>query len=112
MDADRRRKTITAGTFVIGCKSLSNAHPISPVGSRRTPVISMTLCSMNVVGPEGIYAREIEGVGDHPGERRPAGPGRENRSVGNGAGLRTAMSPIFSFSKTIDVPNFVEAENV
>jgi hypothetical protein len=59
MDADRRRKTVIAGTFAIGRKSLSNAQPISHVGSRRTPVIRMTLCSMNVVGPKGIYARAL-----------------------------------------------------
>ena len=29
MDGDRRRKTITASTFAIDCKSLSNAQPIS-----------------------------------------------------------------------------------
>jgi hypothetical protein len=47
MDGDRRRKTVIAGTFAIDRKSLSNAQPISPVGSRCTTVFSMTLPSTN-----------------------------------------------------------------
>jgi hypothetical protein len=59
VDADRRRKTVIAGTFAIGRKSLSNAQPISPVGSRRTSVIRMALTSIDATGAEDIYARAL-----------------------------------------------------
>jgi hypothetical protein len=69
MDADRRIKTVIAGTFAIDRKSLSNAQPISPVGLRCTPVISMTLPSMNAraisrrrdAGAEGFHPRDAAG---------------------------------------------------
>jgi hypothetical protein len=47
MDADRRRKTVIAGTFAIVCKSLSNAQPISADESQRTGA-EMTMASMHV----------------------------------------------------------------
>jgi hypothetical protein len=61
MDADRRRKTVIAGTFAIACKSLSNAQPISADRSQRTKA-EMTMASMYVptlheARAEGIYAR-------------------------------------------------------
>jgi hypothetical protein len=47
MDADRRRKTVIAGTFAIRRKSLSNAQPISADRSQRIKA-EMTMASMHV----------------------------------------------------------------
>jgi hypothetical protein len=47
MDTDRRRKTVIAGTFAIGRKSLSNAQPISADETQRTKA-EMTMASTHM----------------------------------------------------------------
>jgi hypothetical protein len=44
MDADRRRKTVIAGTFAIERKSVSNSRPIS-AGEMQRPKAEMTVTS-------------------------------------------------------------------
>jgi hypothetical protein len=72
MDVDRRRKTVSAGTFAIERKSLSNAQPISPVGSQLTPVISMLLPSMHSSGGERVFAPGLPHSEDSVGGRATA----------------------------------------
>jgi hypothetical protein len=47
MDTDRRIKTVIAGTFAIGRKSLSNAQPISADETQRTKA-EMTMASTHM----------------------------------------------------------------
>src|ERR1700687_6287081 len=97
MDVDRRIKTVITGTFAIEGKSLSNANPISPVGSRRTPLISMTLTStkaraISLQAPcaEGIYARvAAASLTLSDGKTRPPAP-----RVQSGWGSHRSADPL------------------
>jgi hypothetical protein len=90
MDADRRRKTVIAGTFAIVCKSLSNAQPINADRSQRTKA-EMTMASTHVptlheAHAEGIYARVANQV-FHSVDAVEARPHlRTSRSIGGGGG--------------------------
>ena len=68
MDADRRGKTVIAGTFAIARKSLSNAQPISADEIASHHQVDMIITSMHApslhpaqAGAEGIYARNQAG---------------------------------------------------
>jgi hypothetical protein len=65
MDGDRRIKTVTAGTFAISRKSLSNAQPISADETQRTKA-EMTMASPHMPTlHEARAERHLRRVSNH-----------------------------------------------
>jgi hypothetical protein len=77
MDADRRGKTVIAGTFAIERKSVSNSRPIS-AGETQRPKAEMTMASTHVptLHEAGARTHDRRGGGRPSLENPPAGPGR------------------------------------
>jgi hypothetical protein len=131
MDADRRIKTVIAGTFAIGRKSLSNAQPISAGETQRTKA-EMTMAAMqcqSLTKPRagGIYARVATASSTlsdgKTGARRcthareggwalfrKARPGRGQGKIG-GRPRELPLAPR-CFPEPSGVQNFFEADNV
>jgi hypothetical protein len=86
MDADRRRKTVIAGTFAIGRKSVSNSRPIS-AGEMQRPKAEMTVTSTRCQrftkpAPKGSTSAEGAGWGLSFEKTLTGDDGGQNRSIG------------------------------
>jgi hypothetical protein len=106
MDADRRRKTVIAGTFAIASKSLSNAPPISVAESLASDASANRPL-------EGIYARGLphsrifigsNGAGEQGGARPSTIPG--NLASGSGRGKIEVAAARSRFALAICFPSF------
>jgi hypothetical protein len=134
MDADRRRKTVIAGTFAIGRKSASNSRPISAGEMQRTKA-EMTMASMHVptlhkARAKGIsrallqrlshwlrerpaaehIAARMRGMGRRWALFRKARPERGQGKIRSSA-TALVIAPHAFFSNLPD-PDFVSARNI
>jgi hypothetical protein len=102
MDADRRRKTVIAGTFAIAGKSLSNAHPISADEIASHHQVDMIITSMHAPSLHPPLKPALKGftraLSQHLQQSRKEQRGAvdrgrargKNRSIEIPAGFRTA----------------------
>jgi hypothetical protein len=105
MDVDRRRKTITAGTFAIAGKSMSNAWPISAAESHLSP--SRSTWSAHPLAVDRFKRRRGEGS---ISDSRRGEAGGKIESSPRALAFLSLYVPFFSFVKPSE--QFVMSDQV